>query len=382
MPFVERRLPLTGVAVAVLPVCLAVPWLSHLGVPDRGPSIWWSAPFLAVSAVLLTIAASIRLRRGLPTPRQRVAVLLPQVLLAITALFVLGPTTFAPVFTACTLLVLLPDPWAARGFLAVLAVEVLVLALRPESLVPVFSRIGHLLIAGLAVYATVRVAELALELSRTRASLADLAVARERTRVSRDLHDTLGQEITAIGLRADLAARLTREDPAAAAEHLAAIQRITESTMGTVRRVANGDWQPEFGEELRSAVALLTAAGIRYQLRFGAVVPAHAAETASWVVREAMTNVLKHSAARQVTLTTEDNEGWYRLTVHNDGAHPTTAAAIPPGSGQSGLAARLATLGGRLHASRVDRTCYRLTVEIPTTPPTSPTAPTASEVPR
>ncbi|MGO1049076.1 sensor histidine kinase [Crossiella sp. CA198] len=382
MPFVERRLPLIGVAVAVLPVCLAVPWLAHVGGPDRAPSIWWSAPFLLLSAALLAVAASIRLRHGLPSPGQRAAVLAPQFLLTIAALIVLGPATFAPVFAACTLLVLLPGPWAGRGFLAVLAVEVFVLALGSDSLVPVFSRIGHSLVAGLAVYATVRVAELALELSRTRASLAGLAVARERTRVSRDLHDTLGQEITAIGLRADLAARLAVTDPGGAAEHLGAIQRITEHTMGTVRRVANGDWQPDLGEEVRSGVALLTAAGIRYQLRFGAALPAHAEEAAAWVVREAVTNVLKHSSARRFLLTTRDQDGWCRLTVENDGVRPATA---PPGSGQAGLTARITALGGRLRAGRVGRSRYRLVVEIPSTPPTgsaTASAPTASEVPR
>ncbi|MCK2239633.1 MULTISPECIES: sensor histidine kinase [unclassified Crossiella] len=382
MPFVERRLPLTGVAVAVLPVCLAVPWLSHLGMPDRGPSIWRSAPFLALSAALLALAASIRLRHGLPSPWQRAAVLVPQLLLALAALIVLGPSTFAPVFAACTLLVLLPDPWSGRGFVAVLAVEVFLLALVSDSLVPVIIRIGHSLAVGLAVYASVRVAELALELNRTRASLASLAVARERTRVSRDLHDSLGQEITAIGLRAELAARLAVEDPDGAAEHLGVIQRITEHTMSTVRRVANGDWQPDLGEEISSGIALLTAAGIRYQLRFGAVVPGHAAEAVSWVVREAVTNVLKHSTARRFLLTTEDLDGWCRLTVENDGVRPATA---PPGSGQAGLTARITALGGRLRAGRVGRTRYRLVVEIPTMPSSdaaTAAAATASEVPR
>jgi two-component system sensor histidine kinase DesK len=140
-----------------------------------------------------------------------------------------------------------------------------------------------------------------------------------------------------------------------------------------VRRVVRGEVRVTWDGEVSGARSLLGSAGIRCTVA-GDPVPAGRAEALGWVVREGVTNVLRHSAATQVTLATTTEDGQVLLTIANDGAGRTgavAAAADGPGAtrpdGGTGLRAmseRIRALGGRIATSR-DGDWFLLEATIP-----------------
>ncbi|WHT17326.1 histidine kinase [Crossiella sp. CA-258035] len=357
MPTTVRPGQLTSLLAIAVPLLVGFPVIGSRVFFDRSPVVAQEWIFL-FGLVLLGGAILFRIRRGQPSRAVAAAFVSGQ--LAVPALIMPYPllSGFAVLLTACTLLVVLPAPWDRISFLVVAAGACLFLV--PAYPEVVLQAVPAGLVASIALFATIRAAELAQRLARNRHALARLAVAEERLRVARDLHDSLGQELTAAGLRAELAARLTAIDPAAAAEQLLAVQRATERALDGVRQVATGLWRPEFDEELERGTALLEAAGVRAELRLRAAAP----PGASWALREAITNVLKHSTARRCVVTTEEKDGMFRLTVDNDGAHASPGS---PGSGLTGLTDRITALGGRVRAGPAAGRRFRLLVELPVT---------------
>ncbi|MCO1579833.1 histidine kinase [Crossiella sp. SN42] len=346
---------LTSLLAIAVPLLVGFPVIGSIVFFDRGPMVIREWVFL-LGLVLLGGAILFRIRRGQPSRAVAAAFVGGQ--LVVPALIIPSPllSCFAMLLTACTLLVVLPAPWDRTSFLVVAAGACLFL--NPEHPALILQTVPVGLVATIALFATIRAAELAQRLARNRHALARLAVAEERLRVARDLHDSLGQELTAAGLRAELAARLTATDPAAAAEQVLAVQRATERALDGVRQVATGLWCPEFDEELERGTTLLEDSGVRAELRLRAPAP----PGASWALREAITNVLKHSTARRCVVTTEEKDGMFRLTVDNDGVHPATGS---PGSGLTGLTERITALGGRIEAGPAGGRRFRLLVELP-----------------
>lgn len=192
------------------------------------------------------------------------------------------------------------------------------------------------------------------------AAQARLAVAEERLRVSRDLHDVLGHRLGVIALRAELAG--DRET-----------QEIARRTLADVREAVHRYGTLDLAEQLRGAELVLTSAGVQVTVDAGPVrLSAAGSQLLAAAVREAVTNILRHSDARHCRLTLEQDDGTARLTIINDGVpersgDPATsdpARSAPPGTGLAGLAERAALVGGRLRVSR-DPGRFRLTVEAP-----------------
>nr|WP_245653203.1 histidine kinase [Herbidospora sakaeratensis] len=191
------------------------------------------------------------------------------------------------------------------------------------------------------------------ELQRAHDDRAALALATERLRISRDLHDVFGRTLAAIAVKSELAAELVRRGSTGrAADELAGVRRLAEEAGGEVRRVVRGEVGVTWEGEVAGARALLGSAGIRCVVS-GGPVPEACAEALAWVVREGVTNVLRHSTATEVALTTMTGDGEIHLTIANDGATAEPATDYgAAGTGLRAMAERIGALGGRVTAGR------------------------------
>jgi two-component system, NarL family, sensor histidine kinase DesK len=181
-------------------------------------------------------------------------------------------------------------------------------------------------------------------LDRTRDTEAALAVAEERLRFSHDVHDVLGRRLSTIGVQAELAAAYVDRSDARAADQIRTVRQTAHEGLREAREIARGYRPLDLDHEVDGALALLQSAGIAARAELGDV-PVQRHEPAARTIREAVTNVLRHSRARTVTMTYADDE----LVIRNDGAH---RAAGGGGSGLRALAEHVSAAGGRLETER------------------------------
>ena len=147
----------------------------------------------------------------------------------------------------------------------------------------------------------------------------DLAIVEERERVARDVHDVLGHSLTVVTVKAELAERLVDLDPERAKGELAEIQALSRQALAEIRATVGGLRVARLGDELASARTALAGAGIEAHVPDdpGAVDPRHRTVLA-WVLREATTNVVRHSDA---------DACWVELDDEPARRSATTAAA-------------------------------------------------------
>ncbi|MFJ5546954.1 sensor histidine kinase [Streptomyces sp. NPDC093225] len=205
------------------------------------------------------------------------------------------------------------------------------------------------------------------ELDRSRELRARLAVAEERLRFGRDLHDVLGRNLAVIALKSELAVQLARRERPEAVDQMVEVQRIARESQREVREVVRGYRGVDLAVELEGARGVLAAAGIdcRVDGSAGGALPAAVQSALGWVVREATTNVLRHGDARECLIHLAGGAGAAPavLEIENDGAPQAPSGA--PGSGLAGLRERLAVLGGTLEAGPVAGGRFRLTATVP-----------------
>ncbi len=204
------------------------------------------------------------------------------------------------------------------------------------------------------------------ELDRSREVQARLAVAEERLRFGRDLHDVMGRNLAVIALKSELAVQLARRERPEAVEQMIEVQRIAQESQREVRDVVRGYREADLAVELEGARGVLRAAGMdcRVVFKAGRELPSEVQSALGWVVREATTNVLRHGDAHRCLIRlTAPETGPVTLVVENDGAPDTPAG--PPGSGLAGLRERLAALDGTLQAGLLGGGRFRLLAEIP-----------------
>ncbi len=217
--------------------------------------------------------------------------------------------------------------------------------------------------AYLSYTATKRI-ETVAELRQTRAELARVAVAGERLRIARDLHDLLGQSLSLITLKAELSRRMAGADAGAAEREMAELEQVARQSLRDVRAAVAGYRQPELAAELGVARQLLAAAGVSCQITTpaGLGLPADVDTVLAWTVREGVTNVARHARATRagVTVTTSDDRVVAEITDDGSGAVGGTA-----GSGLAGLGERVRQLGGNLMAGPAPGGGFRLQVTIP-----------------
>lgn len=211
---------------------------------------------------------------------------------------------------------------------------------------------------------------LMIERRRAREEIAHLAVAEERLRFSRDLHDVLGHSLSVIALKSQVARRLIERDPAAARTSLQELEAVAHESLSAVREMVTGYRQRSLAEELRNADEILTAAGVRVELPGDWHSPGPPADgLLAWAVREGVTNLLRHSRADSCRISIASEAGRIRLEFTDNGAGPPggaeSAAAGPGGSGLSGLRERMTAAGGTLVTGTAPGGGFRLRVEVP-----------------
>lgn len=218
-------------------------------------------------------------------------------------------------------------------------------------------------LSGMGTFVVHRLAATISELDRTRQQLAQAAVSAERMRFSRDLHDLLGHTLSVIVVKAEVVRRLAEVDPAAAAAHGAEIERLGRSALTEVRQAVAGYREGGLEDEVSRAAAALRAGGIEPDIGHvpGDLDPG-AERQLAWVVREATTNVLRHSGARTCAIRVERVGGWARVTVADDG-HGTPSGERH-GTGLLGLQERLASRGGTVTVGHRPAG-FTLTAEVP-----------------
>ena len=215
-----------------------------------------------------------------------------------------------------------------------------------------------LLLVAFAFRTTLWMLGLVWELDRSRVVRANLAVAEERLRFARDLHDVVGRNLSVVALKADLAAQLARRGRAEAIDEMLEVRRIAHDSLDELRAVVSGYRTADLSVELAGARSLLASAGIDCRVIGEPSAKGEPAGALGWAVREGVTNILRHSEARTCTITLRGNV----LTMSNDG---TSASGIRFGSGLTGLRERVSALGGSVTASPEPPNRFVLTVELP-----------------
>ncbi len=201
------------------------------------------------------------------------------------------------------------------------------------------------------------------ELNEARAELARAAVAHERERFARDLHDLLGHSLSVIAIKAELARRLAPVDGERAAAEVADIETVARQALAEVRDAVSGYRRPVLDVELEGARVALEAAGIEAVVeRAPAVLEEDVEAVLGWAVREGATNVIRHSAARHCRVRLTFDAVRAGLEVVDDGRGPNGAG---PGNGLAGLRDRVTAVQGTVLAGPGQAGGYRLFVEIP-----------------
>jgi two-component system sensor histidine kinase DesK len=201
------------------------------------------------------------------------------------------------------------------------------------------------------------------ELDTARETRARLAVAEERLRFGRDLHDVVGRNLAVIALKSELAVQLARRGRDEAVDQMTEVQRIAHETQREVRDVVRGYREADLGVELTGARGVLTAAGIDCEITGDpGGLPAEVQSALGWVVREATTNVLRHGDAQRCVVALRREGERVVLTVENDGVSRSPGSG---GSGLVGLRERLAAVAGTLEAGPAPDGVFRLVAEVP-----------------
>ena len=342
--------------------------------------IWVLSAGATVAIVALQVWLLRAVRDG-ERPRRWPALLAAQA--ALVYAFSFGFSGFAggtlSPFVAGLLLLLMQGwrRWAAFGAVVVSS-AVLYAALPMSQLAPPFAArpvfgVFWALLAtemGLLVYGLSRLVWLARELEGLRQQLARLAGVRERLRVARDVHDLLGLGLSAVALKADLVSALIGRDDRRAADELDEMGRICAVAQADICQVTGQGPALSLSCELRAARKLLASFGIEVQAGdITRPLPVAADEVLAPVLREAVTNILRHASARSCQVELAIGDGAVRLDVINDGA-----ADLPDGRpgfksdghGLANLRARVQDVGGRLAYGRAGSQ-FSLTAELPLT---------------
>ncbi|WP_405107009.1 histidine kinase [Micromonospora sp. NBC_01405] len=191
--------------------------------------------------------------------------------------------------------------------------------------------------------------DVAGRLHQARRLAAELAVKDERLRFAADLHDIQGHHLQVIAVKSELAARLAEVDPDRAAAEMREVRRLATDALRETRALVQGYRRTTLEEEISNATRVLTAADIdaRMELRPAAEsLSASGRHLLGLVMREATTNVLRHSRAARADVEYRVDGGRAHLRVSNDGAVEVPDAAA--GTGLATLAERLAAAGGDL----------------------------------
>jgi two-component system sensor histidine kinase DesK len=223
---------------------------------------------------------------------------------------------------------------------------------------------------GLDMIGLARLSSAIRDLHAARRELVRLKVEEERSRLARDLHDLLGQTLSMITLKSELARHLIAEDPGRCAQELTEIERVARESLREVREAVAGYRQPRLESELEGARQLLEAAGIDYQVEpLTDPLPPETSAVLAWTVREGVTNIIRHSRAQHCLIRLAQKDGRVWAEVLNDGGRrERVESTTRPGLGLAGLRERVSALGGYMEADPLTlqgKEHFRVRVELP-----------------
>ncbi len=378
----EPVAPRLAQAVLVVVLCgLALLYLLFVAENVHGVPGGYSIPVVALTIAVAVALVILQLRhswpsRGVARPRGWPLTLFLQAILTYVMFPLTGWHSLIMLgFLAGSALLLIPAAPGWVAFAAVIASEPVLWAVKPIAGLSTVEWLGAIMFLtldsaalGLLVYGLTRLAQLAVQLEDLRGELARKAVAGERLRVARDTHDLLGLGLTAIAMKADLIGKLIGRDDARAGEEIAELARICATARADVRLVAGEARDLPLDAELAAARDVLASAGIDVRMCVSADPSPETAAVLVPVVREAVTNILKHSGASYCVLEMAADARLLHLSISNDGSDDTGSGPLAEvgrtGNGLRNLAARLEAAGGHQTATWEDGT-FSLAVELP-----------------
>src|SRR5262249_39018065 len=205
-----------------------------------------------------------------------------------------------PGFLAGSVLLVLPLRLAWPAFAFIVTALTVYYARLTDSTIEIAYGAVATIITGLVVYGLTRLSGLVVELHDARTELANMAVAQERLRFARDVHDVLGYSLSAITLKSELTHRLVPGHPDRARNELVEILDISRKALADVRAVADGCRELSLDNESESARSLLQAADVDVTIETNCGdLPTPVKTVLATVLREGITNVLRHSNAER-----------------------------------------------------------------------------------
>ena len=364
--------PLFAVMWLVFPIASVVDMLGTGLTPVR--LLAFLASMVAYVSIYLWLVLRYPFHVELSPPEGRVHVALLATLAALALYLEVAFGSGIPyqfMFVVIAAAVTLPTLPAASAIVAIMALTSGIYALRSgwdalsstwESAVAPFAIVGFSMIIVNRLVLTVR------ELRAAREEITRLAVAEERLRFARDLHDLLGHSLSSITLKSELAGRLLPVAPDKAAAEVRDIEGVARNALREVREAVAGYRQPTLDEELASAQQILEAAGIACQIeRSVGVLPNDVDAVLAWTVREGTTNVIRHSHAKhcEIRLMQESEEIHAEISDDGVGFSSEGDETNVNGSGLSGLAERVAASSGTFEAKTPSGGGFSLRVSLP-----------------
>lgn len=353
-----------GVVAAVFTCTSLISFLHVLLLPDVSAG----AVLLSVACIamlLLTQLSWYSRDRGQLRSPLGYAVLGTQTCLVYLPILVFGQAWLGmPGFFAGSVLLVLRPAVAWPVFaLVVASVSVMQWAFTTRPADVLFAALA-MVTTGLVVYGLSRLTELVIEVRESRAEMARVAVLRERLRFARDLHDLLGYSLSAITLKIELTHRLMEKSPQEASNQLLEVLEISRLALSDARTVASGYREMSLQEECRSAVSVLSAADIAVRLDGDATdLPVLVSTVLATVLREGVTNLLRHSKAKHCEITIRQCCERASIEVVNDAAAAQCTNG-DAGRGLRNLSVRAKEIGGKVTVAREGDT-FRLKAEVP-----------------
>ncbi|GAB7038603.1 MULTISPECIES: sensor histidine kinase [Catenuloplanes] len=219
------------------------------------------------------------------------------------------------------------------------------------------------LVCGFGLHVVTRLRIVLDELRRTREEMARARVDEERTRISRELHDLLGRTLVAVSLRNEAALRLLDSDLERCRGQLTALQSLVIDGQARLRALTSGPALISLGDELASARELFELVGVRAEIDAVPVDDHAVDQILAAVVREAVTNTLKHGRPTWCRIGVVRESGTVVVTVVNNGVVPSAGESAH--TGLDDLRTRVAALRGALTAEAIPGGRFRVVVRIP-----------------
>jgi signal transduction histidine kinase len=271
------------------------------------------------------------------------------------------------------------DAWIATGVAAVPYVSLFFYPPPLPNIAGIAGDAMSLVVLTWVCYSLIRLSQLVVVLRETGRDLAREAVIRERTRMARDLHDLVSSSLSALALQGEACRRLLASDPASARARFATLSELAERAQAELEALVASPAVLRTDDEVAAARSVLETVGVDPDVSVPSdPLPAEVDAALAAVLREAVTNVVRHSRAARCTIAITSTDGLVRLRIVNDGvAQPPGAAAAAAGAGAvetrsaqaspvgSGLLGMAERTGGRLSAGPLPLGRFEVVAEFP-----------------